>query len=186
MTADPAADLAPLVERAQRGDETAFAALYQGRAGDVYRYVRSILRDPTVAEDVTSQTFLQAWQSLPRLRNAGRFDAWLFRIAHNAAISEARRPATTPLEATAEPPEPSRFADPQAVLDGKASAAQVREALLTLPETQREVIVLRFYAELSHEAVARQLDRSVANVRVLQFRALQRLRATLQAADAAV
>ena len=101
----------------------------------MYRYVRSILRDPTVAEDVTSQTFLQAWQSLPRLRNAGRFDAWLFRIAHNAAISEARRPATTPLE--------GRFADPQTVLDGKASAAQVRDALLTLPETQREVIVLR-------------------------------------------
>jgi len=90
------------VERARTGDKAAFAVLYQQRAGGVLRYAMSLLRNPAAAEDVAAQTFLQAWQGLPRLKHADRFDAWLFRIAHNVAMSELRRQPTAPLETAPE------------------------------------------------------------------------------------
>ena len=105
--------LAAFVERARTGDKAAFAVLYQQRAGGVLRYAMSLLRNPAAAEDVAAQTFLQAWQGLPRLKHADRFDAWLFRIAHNVAMSELRRQPTAPLETAPEIAGPDRFVPPE-------------------------------------------------------------------------
>ena len=110
------------VKRAKQGDEQAFATLYQLRAGEVYRYERSLLRDHTAAEDVTAQTFLQAWESLSKLRRLDRFDAWLFRIAHNVAMTELRRTRTTALDDAPEPADPSRFHNPETLLQGSIDA----------------------------------------------------------------
>ena len=79
----PGSFLTPLVERARHREQDAFAAIYQARVRDVSRYVGSMVREPERVEDVVAQTFLLAWRDLPRLRAPERFDAWLFRIAHN-------------------------------------------------------------------------------------------------------
>ena len=103
-------DTVELVEQAQRGDDSAFEALYRSRVQAVFRYAKSIVRNPTVAEDVTAQTFLQAWKALARLRQPERFDSWLFRIAHNVAISEVKRsPQAANLDETPEPVETSQL-----------------------------------------------------------------------------
>lgn len=175
-----------LVRRAKEGDEAAFAALYNLRVSEVYRYVRSLLNDHATAEDVTAQTFLQAWQHLPQLKDVERFDGWLFRIAHNQAISETRRRPTSALDTIAEPVDPSPLAAPEALLERKLSAAAVRRALRQLPDSQREVLVLRFYGELSHAQVAAQIGTSEPNARVLQFRALKQLRSLIEAQGASV
>ncbi len=171
-----------LVRQAKDGDETAFASLYRARVAEVFRYAKSIVRNPSVAEDVTAQTFLQAWRSMPRLKDVARFDSWLFRIAHNTALNETRRTPHAPLESASEPLAPPRTTDPQTLLEGKVDAAAVREALLSLPENLREVLVLRFYGGLSHEEVGVQIGKSRQNARVLQFRALKRLHTALLAA----
>ena len=89
-------DLAALVRQAKKGDETAFSSLYRARVSEVFRYAKSIVRNPSLAEDVTAQTFLQAWKSLPKLKDVQRFDSWLFRIAHNVSLNETRRTPHAP------------------------------------------------------------------------------------------
>jgi len=80
-----------LVERAMHGDEEAFDELV-GRIGDsVHSVARRILRDTTLAQDATQQALLDAWQSLPQLRDPDRFEAWTYRLLVNACYAEARR-----------------------------------------------------------------------------------------------
>lgn len=89
-----------LVQRAQQGDLDAYGALYKTRVDGLSRYVGAILRDVDRTEDVVAQSFMLAWRDLPKLRDPRRFDAWLFRIAHNQAMNEFKRPSTTGLEQT--------------------------------------------------------------------------------------
>jgi RNA polymerase sigma-70 factor (ECF subfamily) len=170
------AAFARLVERARAGDGDAFGAIYRLRVRDVIRYVASIVRDRDRVEDVVSQTFVLAWRDIPRLRQADRFDAWLFRIAHNQAMSDLRRRPVAPLEAAAEPADDSRGASPVALVEAGADADAVRDALARLPEIQRSVLVMRFLLELPHADVARELGKTEEAVRALQYRALVRMR----------
>jgi RNA polymerase sigma-70 factor (ECF subfamily) len=176
----PPALPADLVERAQAGDERAFAELYRARVHEVARYAAALLRADALLEDVVAQTFLLAWRDLPRLRDARRFDPWLFRIAHNQAMSAHRRRKTLPLEAAPEPADPSPFSSPQAALDASAEARALSEALRRLPQPQRSVLILRFLHGWAHADVARALGKREEAVRALQYRALGRMRELLR------
>ena len=169
---------AALVAQAQSNDEAAFAQIFQVSAQPVTRYVWSILRDTEQTQDVVSQTFLEAWRQLPHLREADRFEAWLFRIAYNLSMTELRRPAMQPLEFAAESTSPNRDG-PEASLERKVITTRVREALTKISDDQREVIVLRIYLGLRHRAIAQQMGRSEEAVRSLQLRGLRRMRKLL-------
>ena len=171
-----------LVERARRGDQEAFAALFRLRGEAVTRYVSRILRSEA-AEDAAAETFLRAWENLPRLRQIDRFDAWLFRIAHHVATDELRRRPTAPLLDAAEAPDPAHAANPEIVAAVHGETERMRNALLALPERQREVLVLRYFGDRSDAEVAVQLGTTEGNVRVLRSRATTRLRALLEEED---
>lgn len=170
---------AALVAQAQSNDEAAFAQIFEASARPVTRYVWSILRDTELTKDVVSQTFLEAWRQLPRLRRTDRFEAWLFRIAHNLSMNELRRPVTQPLAFASEAVSPVREG-PERSLELKEAASQVREGLAELSEDQRQVIVLRIFLGLRHKEIARQMGRSEEAVRSLQLRGLRRLRELLE------
>lgn len=172
---------AALVERAREGQSEAFGQLYELLFESVSRYVAAIVRDPDRAEDVVAQTFLSAWRGLPKVRRVERFESWLFRIAHNEAISELRRARTVPLEAVGDPEDPSRLGSPQAMADLQADHARLQRSLLQLSDEQREVLILRFLRELPHAEVARVLGKSEQATRALQYRALRRMLAILDA-----
>ncbi|MDA8201777.1 MAG: sigma-70 family RNA polymerase sigma factor [Chloroflexi bacterium] len=80
-----------LVERAQRGDQEAFAALVHLVADRLYAVAFRILRDRDRAEDALQQALVDAWQDLPDLRDPGRFEAWAYRLVCRASCHEARR-----------------------------------------------------------------------------------------------
>jgi len=80
-----------LVERAMQGDESAFDALVDRVGDQLLAVARRILRDPYLAEDATQRALLDTWQSLPRLRDPDRFEAWAYRLLVNACHAEARR-----------------------------------------------------------------------------------------------
>jgi len=170
------------VERAQARDREAFERVYRQRIGPVSRYIAAIVRETTRAEDVTAQTFLLAWRDLPKLRQTERFDAWLFRIAHNQAVSEVtRRRPTTPLESAPEPADDSRFGAPERELDRAVDAEELHRAIADLPETQREVLLLRYFSEMSSAEIARQVGKNEQSVWALTHRALKNLKRSMGA-----
>ena len=170
------------VERAQARDREAFERVYRQRIGPVSRYIAAIVRETTRAEDVTAQTFLLAWRDLPKLRQTERFDAWLFRIAHNQAVSEVtRRRPTTPLESAPEPPDDSQFGAPERELDRAVDAEELHRAIADLPQTQREVLMLRYFSEMSSAEIARQVGKNEQSVWALTHRALKNLKRSMGA-----
>ena len=97
------------------------------------------------------------------------------------AISEVKRsPQAANLDEMPEPVETSRLNDPESLVDLKFNVAAVREGLLGLPEHLREILILRFVSDLSHEEVGRQEGKTAQNVLVIQFRALKRQRGELE------
>ena len=164
------------VRRAQQGDETAFATLYQNYLDRIYRFLYLNTGDRQDAEDITAQVFMKAWENLGSYRERGvPFGAWLFRIARNTLIDQVRvRRETESLGHTAA----------LAVTDGQNVEAEVERRLLgeelakdlqELTSEQRQVIVLRLVDGYSTEEVARALNRQPGAIRGLQMRGLQAL-----------
>lgn len=169
-----------LVESAGRGDAAAIGELYRRCAPAVFRYLFYRLGDRELAEDMTSEVFARALESLPRYRSRGRpFSTWLYRIAAARVADHyrqgRRRPsADLPVEAPA--PGPGVAAE----VERRLTAEQLQRALEQLPPLQQQVIVLRFLERLSHQEVGRIIGRREGTVRVLQYRALAALRRILQ------
>lgn len=172
-------DVDVLVERARHGDAEAFGSLYDRYQPEILRYLTHRLRDQELAEDLTQQVFLKAWQAVPRYQQRGvPFKAWLYRMAHNQMIDyfRARRP-TTDLEGVDVPEEPiaEQRVLRQELLD------RLQEALDRLSEDHRQVLVLRFLMEKSAAEIGVIMDRKEVTVRGLQFRALRALRTEIEA-----
>ncbi len=180
MTALPPDDV--LVRRAQAGDAEAFGQLYERYVDDVYRFFYYRLFDRQEAEDLTETTFLKAWQGLGRLRVEPGLNvkAWLLRIARNLWIDRHRTAREmAPLEAVIHKPQGEP--DPEEALLAQENREELSQALAALPETLREVLVYRFIHGLSHREIAELMGLQEGHVRVLQHRALQRLRRWLEA-----
>ncbi len=164
--------------RAQQGDRDAFEEVFKASVAMVFRYAGAIVQDPGRTEDIVAQVFLDAWRDLPRLRDPGRFNAWILRIAHNRSLDELRRPQPVPIENAAELTTPDST-EPEAEAVRSADRERVRRALLLLPDDQRQVIALRLLQGLRHDEVGRQMGRSEDASRALLHRALSRLRRIL-------
>lgn len=165
-----------LLKSAQSGQVEAYGALYELHSGLVYRYLYYRLGDRQDAEDLTTDVFLKAWQSLPRFRFQGvPFSAYLLRIARNAAIDfvRKRRPPIS-LEQTNEPSDGRP--DLLDRLVQKQEEYAMNMAIRALNEDHQTILTLRFVEGKSVEAAAAIMGRSSGAVRVLQHRALQALR----------
>ena len=163
-----------VVERARDGDRDAFSLLFRQTVDAVGRYVVTILGDSDAAEDVVSETFLDAWRQLPRLRRPDRFEAWLFRIARNRAIDALRGREASPME-DADLNEPDQQVLPEELVLQRERSERLRSAMLTLPADYQQVVLLRLVRGLSHAEIASQTGRSEGASRVLLFRALKKL-----------
>jgi len=164
---------------AKRGDRVALRFLYCRYSPVVRRYVAALLRDPDDAEDVTQTTFLKLLTSLDRYEpGEAPFEAWLLRVARNAALDELRRRRAATAAQLAE-------GDGAVELDPDARTGRIADALASLPPAQRDVLVLRHLAGLSPVEIAERLDRSEAAVNTLHHRGSANLRDALTAVGAA-
>jgi RNA polymerase sigma-70 factor, ECF subfamily len=158
------------VVRAKEGDRDALRYLYVSYSHNIYGYVRSIVRDDHEAEDVTQHVFAKLMTTLVKYDDRGvPFFAWLLRLARNVAIDHLRANRMTPTESVLDPDSSSR---PD--LD---RAEVVRSALASLPEDQREVVILRHVVGLTPGEIADRLDRTEGSIHGLHHRgrrALQR------------
>src|SRR5919197_300861 len=156
-----------------------FDALYREARDDVYAYAATLLRDRAAAEDVAAAAFERASRRRTRYdARRGTPRAWLFGIARNAALDELRRRRRA---ASAELPAPAREPDPGEAAELDAQRTAVREALARLPARERELIALKYHAELSNAELAAVLGVSVSNAGTLLHRAMSKLREALDA-----
>lgn len=166
-----------LVERAQQGDESAYAAL-SVRIGDrMFAAAHHILRDTGRAEDATQQAMIDIWRLLPQLKDPDRFQAWAYRIVVRAAYAEAGRQRLWDLRATAKPERTSAPDHAGRVADRD----QLERGFERLPMDHRAVVVLKHYAGLSNDEIAEALDIPEGTVRSRLHYALKTLRAALEA-----
>ena len=170
-----------LIRRAQKGEEQAFAAIYQAYVDRIYRFLRYRAPDQASAEDLTSEVFLRAWDKLGSYHPTGApIAAWLFRIARNLAIDHARlRKPLVDLE-TLPPQEAASSSSMDDWVHARIDGRQVMQLLEELSEPQREVLVLKFVEGLATAEVAQVLGKRQGAVRALQMRGLQALSGLLE------
>jgi RNA polymerase sigma-70 factor (ECF subfamily) len=172
-----------LIARAQEGDEAAISQLYRRHAPGIYGYLASRVGDAALADDLTSEVFLRALEALPQFEDRGiPFRAWLYRIAHDRMVDHFRRQArrpTTPLQEARLP----AMAGIDQVVETRLKMAQLGEAMERLTLEQHQVILLRFLAGFKLAEIAYVMDKSTAAVKMLQLRALTRLRQEIAQTD---
>ena len=166
-----------LVERAQRGDESAFAEL-AARVGDrMYGTAQHILRDTARAEDAVQQAMISIWRQLPRLEDPERFQAWASRIVVRAAYAEARHRRAWLLKSRSTRPR-SFEPDPAS---GVADRDQLARGFEQLSLDHRAVLVLKHYSFLSNKEIAEALHIPEGTVRSRLHHGIRGLRAALEA-----
>jgi RNA polymerase sigma-70 factor (ECF subfamily) len=172
-----------LVRRCQRGDELAIGALIRRYQNYVFRLCFLVMRSEQDAEDMAQETFIRAFRALPRfeVREGASFEAWLYRIAVNACRSRMRRKWYQVLPWPSPAPdvvaEPEAQPDRQVIKDERRN--EVLEAIDSLGEKHRLVVILRYYAGLSNEEIAQTLSIPSGTVRSRLHTARQRLKAVL-------
>jgi RNA polymerase sigma-70 factor, ECF subfamily len=169
------------IARAKEGDMTALHFLYVRFADDVFGYVRSIVRDPYDAEDVTQNVFAKLVTAIHKYEpREVPFAAWILRVARNVAVDHLRARRQIPVEEV-------RTTDNGHEQVGFERAQCLRDALSGLPREQREVLVLRHVAGLSPKEIAERLGKTEAAIHGLHHRgrgALQEALSQLQAKPA--
>jgi RNA polymerase sigma factor (sigma-70 family) len=156
-----------------------FDALYRDARDDVFAYTATLLRDSAAAEDVTAQAFERAYGRRSRFdARRGSPRAWLFGIARNAALDELR---SRKRAASAELPPPKRDPAPDEVAELAAERDAVRRALGRLGARDRELIALKYHADLSNAEIADVIGVSASNAGTLLHRAMTKLREAVDA-----
>lgn len=166
-----------LILKAKDGDAESFGTLYDLYMPRIYRFVFLRTHHKEDAEDLTHQVFTNAWQNLSRYESRGfPFGSWLYRIATNAVIDHYRTARThAPLEAIPEEilSEQSGMGD---AVDTAIDLDRVRVLLAKLEPDQQNVLLLKFVDDLSNREIADTLGKTEGAVRVIQHRAIKKLK----------
>jgi len=192
MTEQADAD-AVLVERAKRGDVSAFEMLVVKYQRRIERLISRMVRDADLVQDIAQETFIRAYRALPQFRGESAFYTWLYRIAVNSAkkaLMELKRDplvSESAMVSTEDGEEPSRVENelsdgstPESLLASKEIAATVNAAIESLSEDLRQAIVLREIEGLSYEEIADVMNCPIGTVRSRIFRARESIAGKLR------
>jgi RNA polymerase sigma-70 factor, ECF subfamily len=184
---DPATDLdatqlAQIVKRAGSGDEKAWRELIDLYSRRVFAMAKSRCSDPALAEEITQSVFATIATKLAagQYNEQGRFESWLFRVTMNRVRDEARR-----MKRHAQPTDPVEFG----TVEGKTEQAtgtdairldQLRTAMNSLSDSDREVIELRHHGAMSFKQMSAMLDEPVGTLLARHHRALRKLKAIIE------
>src|SRR3982074_825294 len=169
----------PLIERVRQGDQDAVRALYERYFDRIYNYVYARLGRAEDAEDLAIDTMTRSLTRLDLFRAQGAaFSSWIYRIAHNATIDHYRRHGKVSLVSLEHAPAPES-ADPSDLAVEQLSNQDLHSAIRELTDEQQQVLILRFFQDLTAAQVASILGKSVGAVQALQHPALGSLERAL-------
>jgi RNA polymerase sigma-70 factor, ECF subfamily len=160
---------AALIQRAQAGDREAVSALIQSQQTYVYSIAMSLMHNPADAADMTQEAFVRLLRSLGTYRGETKFTTWLYRLVTNICLDGLRRRGR-PVDSLDESAggqsddgtqtagdrlaDSDRWTQPEEQIELRESATEVRDALATLPASQRLALTLHYFEDLRYEDIA--------------------------------
>jgi len=178
-----------IVSKALAGDQKAFSSLVDRHQKAIFHLINRIVRNDEVALDLVQETFMKAFASLTSYRFEYRFSTWLYKIAANSSIDYLRkkriqalsldRPIET-ADGTMEIEVPDYSYHPERELVRKQQRFSIEEAINSLPEKYRQVIIYRHKDDKSYEEIADLLGIPVGTVKARIFRARELLKKKLK------
>jgi RNA polymerase sigma-70 factor, ECF subfamily len=166
------------VRKAKNGDSEGIHFLYVRFSDDVLRYVNSLVRDYHEAEDITHNVFAKLMKAITKYEErAVPFNAWIMRVARNAALDHLRARRAVPTDEV-------RIAETEEADSSLERGLDIRGALEELPVDQREVLVLRHVIGLSPVEIAGALEKTESSVHGLHHRGRRALQGALESREA--
>jgi len=178
-----------LIKEALEGDQKAFKGLMVRHQGSVFHIIFRIVRDKEIANDLVQETFMKAFSSLKSYRSEYRFSTWLYKIAANSSIDHLRKKRIHALSLdnpikTEDGEVPIEVADythhPEREMVRRERAVSIDEAINSLPDKYRRVIIARHKEEKSYDEIADELGLPVGTVKARIFRARELLKKRLR------
>lgn len=172
-----------LVARAQNGDRAAFAALLREHQDEVYTLARRLVGDSHLASDVAQEALIRAWRALPKFRGDAKLSTWLYRITANTAWTHKKRASrhqSASIDEHIDVAAPVGSDHPEVAGEIVELRGRLRQALDRLPDSHREIVVLKDIYGWSHAEIAESLDISVTAAKVRLHRARARLARDLE------
>ena len=176
----------PTREKTKAQLDAEFSELYRSHLRDVYSYAYYRVGNHHDAEDLTEQTFLQAYRHFERAQresNGRPLRPWLIRIAHNLAANfyrdRSRKPQTT-IEDAAVISAPH---DTEALVEGREELTAILDGVQKLPDDRREALIMRFALGMDNREIARAMGRSDGATKVLIHRAIRQLEGIVKTSE---
>ena len=170
-----------LLSLAAQGDKLAYGMLYTQYLNEIYRFVLFKVGSELTAEDITEEAFLKTWERLPKIyKKDGKIDnfrAWLYRTANNLVIDYYRKKKPV---SNIDHTEPSHAAKPEELTQKHEVSRELTQSIKELDPESQQIILLRVVNELPHKEIAKIMNISEGNARVLLFRALKKLKEMLK------
>jgi RNA polymerase sigma-70 factor (ECF subfamily) len=175
MVSDVELELPKVIALAQRGDVGAFGELYAKYASMILRYLYVRVHDQEGAQDLSLVVFVRVIKGIGGFEYRGEksFLGWLYTIANNVLIGQARRKRaiSTPLDENIELVDPRGQDDVHSIYD----RVELQQAISQLTQDQQQVLTLKFFADMTNNEIASAIGRTEGAVKALQHRALQAL-----------
>ena len=171
-----------LIQRAQKGDHDAFAALVDEHQRYVYNLALRVVKDENEALDLTQETFVRAWTALPNFKGQSQFRTWLYRIVTNLCynrLPNLRRSLNDLGDDVMEDIPETNFETPAQKFESNETRRHLNQAIEDLDENYRLLISLRYQNELSYDEIASTLNLPLGTVKTGIFRAKEQLRKSL-------
>lgn len=168
------------IKRVLDGDNTAYEFLQKKYKNLIYSLVKKMIKNDSDVEDLVQETFIKAYKALDKFKFNYSFSAWIYRIASNNTIDflRKRRFDTFSIDKPIGNAEDENYFEiednsysPDLGLMNEQKSDIIREAIDSLPENYREIIILRHEEELDYKAIAEQLDLPLGTVKAHLFRA---------------
>lgn len=167
-----------LVQKAQRGDKEAFGSLYKHYFPRIYRYCKANIYRDDLATDICQETFLKVWKALPtfRLSESGTFQAYVYQVARNIIIDLSRKKKEFSLELYKEIETEDDLVEK---ISRKENIDRVKRVLAKLSEKDRQILILRYFEDMSHKEIAKITGIKEGALRVRTIRLLNKVKELL-------
>ncbi len=164
-----------------KSEQDEWEQLYRTEMPRIYNFFRYRLQNDQTAEDLTAVTFEKAWRQRQRYQKSkASVTTWLFAIAKNVAIDHMRQQQ---LQAEMSEKLPADHPSPEEQLQEKEHLLKLRQLLDGLPEREQEIVALKFGAGLNNREIARVTKLSSANIGIILFRTVRKLRRQWEATN---